>query len=397
MSQGPHEPPEPGDNHNATGGQPGGADYGWLYGADPNVADDDATRVMPTIPRDALPPVAPPVRTQPNPILAPRARPARRPRIRWRRVITIFVVLPLIAWLAFLLAVPLISWNKIDRVSAFPSGARPATGQGTNYLLVGSDSRRGLTASQMQKLGVGGVSVDGGRTDTIMILHLGSGPATLLSIPRDSWVPIPGHGSGKINSAFAYGGPSLLVQTIENSTGLRIDHYVEIGLGGFVQAVDAVGGVRICPTNDVVDVKADLNIKKGCQTADGATALAWSRSRDAFSLGDLARGEHQREIVKDVGNQAKSPSTFLLPWRYLAINHAAVAGLTIDRQMHIGDMVSFARAMSSVSVTCSMPLAGFGNPLHWDRTKALALIDYFKNDNTATIPTTLCTPSGLPQ
>ena len=113
----------------------------------------------------------------------------------------------------------------------------------------GSDSRDDLTEAERKELGTGGAV--GQRTDTIMLLHTGDGPNLLMSIPRDSIVDDPGHGdSNKINAAFAYGGPQLLVRTIEQSTGIRIDDYVEIGFGGFVGMVDAVGGVEICPKTD---------------------------------------------------------------------------------------------------------------------------------------------------
>jgi LCP family protein required for cell wall assembly len=316
-------------------------------------------------------------------------------RVKWKRVILLFVVLPLVAWLAFLIAVPVISWNKIERVDAFPSGTRPAAGQGTNYLLVGSDSRRGLSAHQRRQLGLGNVAMDRGRTDTIMILHVGSGPATLVSIPRDSWVHIPGYGIGKINSAYYYGGPKLLVQTIEQDTGLYINHFVEIGLGGFVKAVDAVGGVKICPTSALNDKLADLHVKKGCQNADGTTALAWARSRHAFALGDITREQHQREIVHEVGQKAKSFWTFALPWRYMAINNAAVTGLTVDKQMSIWSMIKFARAMGGNTKTCAMPIADLS--VDWDMTRVHELLKFFENDDTNNIPSRLCTKTGLPQ
>ena len=145
----------------------------------------------------------------------------------------------LVLWLVFLVAVPLLAWSKIDKVDATPSGDRPSSQPGTTYLLVGSDSREGLTRKQQLAYGVG--KAEGRRTDTIMLLHTGSGPNMLMSIPRDSIVPVPGHGTTKINAAFAYGGPKLLVKTIEQNTGIRVDDYVEIGFAGFIGVVDAVG------------------------------------------------------------------------------------------------------------------------------------------------------------
>lgn len=304
----------------------------------------------------------------------------------------------LVVWLAFLVVVPVLAWGKIDKVNAFPSGARPAAQPGTTYLLVGSDSRKGLSAAENRKLGTGGVAVDGGRTDTIMLLHTGSGPSLLLSIPRDSLVPIPGHGTQKINAAFAYGGPKLLVQTIEQNTGLRIDDYVEVGLGGFVNSVNAIGGVRICPSRNINDRRANLHVKKGCQTADGATALAWSRSRHAFPrLGDIRRAQHQRAVISGIGRGVKSPWTFLNPWRYYRTVHAATDSLTISKGTGPFTMAAFAWAMSRVNgsngMTCGMPISDLA--VHWDHDRALQLLNYLKRDRTADIPKGLCNATGL--
>lgn len=304
-----------------------------------------------------------------------------------------------VVWLVFLIAVPVWAWSRVDKVDAFPSGARPADQPGRNYLLVGSDSREGLSKAQNRKLGTGGVSVDGGRTDTIMVLHTGAGPSLLLSIPRDSLVPIPGHGTTKINAAFAYGGRKLLVQTIEQSTGLHIDDYVEIGLGGFVNAIDAIGGVKICPKRNINDRRANLHVKKGCQQANGATALGWARSRHAFALGDIERAEHQRQVINGIGAGMKSPWTVLFPWRYVAVNKAVTTSLKVNKGMSLFSAVNFAWAMGRVNgksgLTCTMPISDLA--VHWDRTRALQLLRYLKTDRTSDIPKRLCTKTGLPK
>ena len=90
-----------------------------------------------------------------------------------------------------------------------------------------------------------------------------------MSLPRDSYVPIPGHGRDKLNAAYAIGGPALLAQTVETVTGLRLDHYAEVGFGGFVGMTDAVGGVELCPKRHIRDRKSGLNVPKGCQQMDG--------------------------------------------------------------------------------------------------------------------------------
>src|SRR5690606_22704930 len=138
----------------------------------------------------------------------------------------------LAAWLVFLVAAPLIAWVRIDRVDATPE-ARVAASSGTTYLLVGNDGRGDLSPEERRRLGTGGS--EGQRTDSIILVHVpsGDGPRALISIPRDSYIEIPGHGRNKVNAAFALGGPELLVQTLEQRTGLRIDGYAEIGFAGF--------------------------------------------------------------------------------------------------------------------------------------------------------------------
>jgi LCP family protein required for cell wall assembly len=263
--------------------------------------------------------------------------------------------------------------------------------------MVGSDSRKGLTKKQRQKLSTGNAA--GQRTDTIMLLHTGSGPNLLMSIPRDSLVPIPGHGTNKINAAFAWGGPKLLVQTIEQNTGIRIDDYVEIGFGGLVKAVNAVGGITICPTQAMNDPLAGLHIKAGCQHANGVKALGYARSRHTQALGDIGRAQHQREVVSAVGKKVASPMTVINPFRYWKLLHAVPDLFTFGDGTSSLRAAEWASAMTHVNgkngLTCGIPIADLA--VHWDHQRALKLINYIKTDHTADIPKSLCTPSGLPK
>ena len=287
-----------------------------------------------TAERSATRPTPPPLAPTPG-----QRAGGRRFRFRFR-----YLVLLLLLWLVFLVAVPLIAWNKVSKIEAMPNGERPGDQPGTTYLLVGSDSRSDLSAEEREELNTGGAG--GQRADTIMLLHTGDGPNLLMSIPRDSLVAIPGRGTTKINAAYAYGGPKLLVRTIEATTGIRIDSYVEIGFGGFVGLVDAVGGIEICPKEDMVDADANLSIKKGCQDVDGEVALAYARSRHAQQLGDLDRAAHQREVVAAVGKKAISPMSVINPLRYWNLNMAGADFVEMDDETSPVTAAKFAVAMT---------------------------------------------------
>jgi LCP family protein required for cell wall assembly len=369
-------------------------------GAAPAGSPDSFGGTFPTPPPGAQPKFATPTRTYPatpppRPPLGattPAQQPPRRKRRNWWLR---GILLLLLLWLLFLLIVPVWTWQHINKVDAEPDGARPAATPGTTYLLVGSDSRAGLTKQQRGDLGTGQAA--GQRTDTIVLLHVpdGSGPNLLLSVPRDSYVDIPGHGMNKINAAYALGGPKLLVRTIEHDTGVRVDDYVEVGFAGFVDVVDAVGGIRVCPTQSISDPKAGhLKMSKGCQEVDGHTALDYSRSR-AFALGDITRALHQREVISAVGKKAASWKTVVLPWRYLSVNRAAADSLTIGDNVGPFDLARFAWAMAhssgSSAKRCVVPYSSLGaataagSAVIWDVPKSKALFSAIRADDTSSI------------
>jgi LCP family protein required for cell wall assembly len=387
-------------------------DYNWLYGgkdsggdrAEHGPGDPEPTRVLPTMKRpsrDDRPGSASPPRREPapggpggpstprRPVPTPPPPRSRR-RFRWG-----WVKLALLLWVVFLVAVPMWAWSQIDKVKTDPGGDRPAEQPGTTYLLVGSDSREGLSRKEELDLGTG--KAEGRRTDTIMLLHTGDGPNLLMSIPRDSLVPVPGHGTTKINAAYAYGGPKLLVQTIEDATGIRIDDYVEIGFGGFVNVVDAVGGIEICPKTAMNDKLANLKIKKGCQDVDGKVALGYARSRHTSGLGDIDRARHQREVVSAVGHKAASPWSVLNPVRYFRLASAGKDSLRVGKDTSMFATMRFAWAMTRVDgksgLTCGVPIADLA--VHWDTERAKKLFDLIQEDRTGDVSKDLCGASGL--
>jgi LCP family protein required for cell wall assembly len=320
-----------------------------------------------------------------------------RRRTRLRLVLVLVLALGAVA---YLVAVPMIAWTKASRVDAEPDGSRPPDQPGTTYLLVGSDSREGLTRRERHLLHTGGAQ--GARADTIMLLHTGDGPNLLMSIPRASLVNVPGHGTAMINSAYQYGGPELLVKTVEDATGLRVDNYIELGIGGVVNLVDTLGGITICPNSAMDDRRANLVVQAGCQHADGRTALAYARSRHAQQLDDLDRTTHQREVVSAAGSRALSPGTFLNPFRYWDVMLAAAESVKVGDNVGPLALANFALAMRHVNgssgLACGMPITGYSvNAVHWDTERAGRMLELIREDQTDEIDETLCQPSGLPK
>ncbi|CDO21955.1 cell envelope-related transcriptional attenuator [Mycolicibacterium mageritense DSM 44476 = CIP 104973] len=266
----------------------------------------------------------------------------------------------------------------------------PGTGRGTTWLLVGSDSRQGLSPEQQAELATGG-DIGNGRTDTILIVHvpgLGSStPATMVSIPRDSYVPIPGYGEDKINAAFSLGGAPLLAQTVEQATGLRLDHYAEIGFDGFAALVDAVGGVTMCPPEPITDPLAGIDLPAGCQRLDGRNALGYVRTR-ATPRADLDRMVNQRLFMSALLHRATSPSVLLNPLRWYPMAHAAGATVTVDQDAHIWDLAWLAWALHGDPVTTTVPIGEFtgsdsGSVVVWDSDAAGRLFAALAADDPA--------------
>ena len=328
----------------------------------------------------------------------PRERPPRRPRRKHpiRNIILILVL----AWLIFMIAVPIWAWSKIDKVDAEPDGDRPGDQPGTTYLLVGSDSREGLSDEELEEYSAGGAGTGGQRTDTIMLMHVGSGPTVLMSVPRDSNVEIPGHGSSKINSAFTTGGPELLVETLEQNTGIRVDDYVEIGFGGFANIVDGLGGIEICTDQKINDRASGAEFEKGCQDVDGAEALAFSRVRKAFATSDLQRVQNQRQVLGNISDKAKSPWTFLNPLRYFNLSSSAADSLTIGENVGPISLGRFAwslgGAMGGDGLNCTVPITS-GSAEEWDPERSEKLFGLIADDDTESIGDDICTETGLPK
>ena len=272
-------------------------------------------------------------------------------RLRPGRIAAVVAVLALLGILAWPVGLGIWANGKITHVAAL-SGATP-TG-GTTYLLAGSDSRED-----------GAIAADGtagARTDTIMLLHVPeNGPQALISLPRDTFVEIPGHGGRKLNASYAYGGPELLVATVEGLTGLTVDHYVEIGLGGVRDLVDVVGGVNLCLDYKVRDKRSGLRWNPGCHDVDGTKALAFVRMRYADPQGDLGRAERQRQLVGAVTRKAATFATVVSPSTQVDLVEAGLGAIAADESTSITDLVRLALAFRAATgeggVTGTPPVA----------------------------------------
>ncbi|MEU9318505.1 LCP family protein [Streptomyces sp. NPDC048295] len=278
---------------------------------------------------------------------------------------------------------------------------RPKSGDGTNYLIVGSDSREGMTAEDKKKLHTG--SAEGKRTDSMMILHDGSNGPTLVSLPRDSNVEIPsfkGSDSGKLypgrgrftklNAAYAMDGPELLVRTVEFNTGLHIDHYVEIGFGGFAKIVDAIGGVELDIPKGFKDKKSGADFKAGKQTLNGEQSLAFVRTRYAFAQADLARTKNQQKFLAALASQTATPATILNPFKLYPTMGAGLDTLIVDKDMSLWSLGQMFFAMKDVTggdgKSMNMPISGFsGGNVVWDKAKVKQLVEQLNNDEKVTV------------
>jgi LCP family protein required for cell wall assembly len=272
--------------------------------------------------------------------------------------------------------------SKLNRTVTLPAFSGQSAGQ--NWLIVGSDTRNGLTPRQIRRLHVG-FDFGTANSDSLMLLHMGTGRPVLISIPRDSYVPIPGNGDNKINAALGFGGPALLVQTVENVTGLRINHYMGIGFGGLVSVVNQVGGVTICLKTALHDVDSGANFTAGCHHMTGGEALEFVRDRHSFADEDLQRMQDQRAFLKALLDKATSAGVYLNPFKALPFGSSAASSITVDQGTSLYDLVQAARALRD-PLTGTVPIANAnyltanaGDAVQWNQSQALALFNALKD------------------
>ncbi len=261
--------------------------------------------------------------------------------------------------------------ERVERVPGVADALSGPSGSVENFLLVGSDTRAGADPDAPDFGGIGTEDdVSGTRSDTIMLLRrdTATGEAALLSIPRDLWVAIPGHGSDRVNSAYRHG-PEVLVRTVQESLGLPVHHYVEIDFVGFKRLVDAIGGVELCFWFPVRDVHTGLYVPEGgCYVVDGVTALAYARSRyfeqwidDEWVVdgsADLGRMKRQQDFVNRAlaGALAEVRAN---PFRAGDMFDAGSTAVRIDDELDLLDAAASLRAAVDGGLdTWSLPVRG---------------------------------------
>lgn len=307
--------------------------------------------------RRVRPTPEPPDSTEPPGVPRPGGPAQRRRRGSALRRLALGLV-ALLVLLAVGSAAALLYFDRqIARVPVTGLGTGPdVDGGDVNVLLVGSDSRQGLSQQELEEVrtGVKGGGNETALTDTVVLVHLpgDGGEPVLVSLPRDSFVEIPGHDRGRLNTAYALGqtggdggGPSLLVETVQQLSGLRIDHYLEVGFIAFVRITDALGGVEVDLCAPAQDVKAGIDLPAGQQRLAGGDALGFVRQRDGLPRGDLDRIARQQYFLGSVARQVLSPGTLLRPDRLLRVADAITSSITADQDLSSLDLLQLGLRM----------------------------------------------------
>ena len=322
--------------------------------ADEHRGGSDATR--PDLPaatqayRSSLPP-----RRPVEPVLPPlrRGRGRRAARVlSWVAVVTSVAVLG-VSGAGYALVnhydgnirrLPAVLGGGGDRPAAAPRDAQ-------NFLVVGSDSRGDLAAGEGVQ-GRGNDFVTGQRADTVILAHLYGGrsdQAQLVSFPRDSYVTIPSHVNpvdgkvvpatmGKLNRSFQLGGPALLIDTVENLTNIRIDHYLQVDFDGFKGMVDQLGGIEVCLPKAAKEKDSGIDLPAGRQVVKGEQALAFVRQRKRLPNGDLDRIARQQQFLGAMVRKVLSAGTLANPLRLSGFLDVATSSLQVDEDLEVGDL-----------------------------------------------------------
>ncbi|MCW2904759.1 MAG: cell envelope-related transcriptional attenuator [Streptosporangiaceae bacterium] len=309
--------------------------------------------------------------------------------------------------------------GQVQRIDPFHGlGNRPDSGPkgAMNILLAGVDRREGLRPDQISRLKLG--RFEGERSDTMMLVHLSADhdKVSVVSLPRDSLVTIPAHSSngsegakgtpvparaGKLNWAYTYGGSTLTIQTIEQITGVRVNHYVEVNFLGFIKVVDALGGVNVCTPQPINDPKSGLQLPAGQSHVPGEKALAYARARYTLGGGDdLGRINRQQQFMAALMHQALSTSTLADPVKATRFLSATLQSVRVDKGLadDAEALLKQLKGLSTDSVTfAGVPLADSNymtringsapqSTVRWDPQRSQALFGKLRRDESLLEP-----------
>ena len=291
----------------------------------------------------------------------------------------------------------------ISEVPAFAAlEDRPADDGATNILVVGSDDRGGLSTERRLELNLG-LEDFGRHTDTMLMVHIASdGSVDVVSIPRDSAVTIPAHRAdtgeevdayrGKINSSYSSGGPPLLVETVERATDVHVDHYVEVSFEGFVDIVNALGGVEVCTEEPINDELSGLVLPAGKSVVDGDMGLSYVRARYFDPMADYGRMARQQAFLGAMARKAASASVLLNPFRANSTVNAALSSVSADPALNDSEIKRIIRQLRNTTpsdVTFhSVPVAGEeylddgSLAVVWDRAGSRAMFEGLRQDRS---------------
>ena len=351
---------------------------------------------MPTPPRSPRPR---PAGRRPAP--ARRVRREERPRWGMRAATTLSVLVLGAGGIGHALMTGLDS--GIDRIDPFKDMKnRPQAGHGMNVLVVGTDGREKITKADKEKYRLGGAPCH--CTDTVMLVHVSEDRerASVVSLPRDSYAEMPEHVDAttgkhhdahpvKLNAAYAEGGPGLTVRTVENMTGVKIDHYLEVDFTSFMKTVDAVGGVEICTAKPMKDTYTGLDMPAGRHRLGGGQALQYVRSRHVDGAADLGRMQRQQRFLAALIHRITSNGVLLNPVRFREVATTVLSSVRADQGFGADRMLALAKAMRGfgpassefVSVpvgNASFPVKGIGSTVKWDAKKARKLFRALRED-----------------
>ncbi len=276
--------------------------------------------------------------------------------------------------------------SSLGRVNAGTSGT-PSSGP-VNILIAGVDTRSGLTQRQIRELHVG--DAISANSDTLMLVHIPADHQSVevVSLPRDSWVAIPGHGMSKINAAYGIGGAPLMVSTVEQATGLTINDYIEVNFLGFVKVIDALGGVRICVPFAVDDSYSGLHLSAGSHHVNGVTALKFARDRHSFAASDLARIQNQQQLMSSLFAEATQGGVLTNPVELQRVLSSVTAAVKVDKGFNLIRLATELRGLRPANISfTTVPIASASyitptgqDAVLWDAHAAAALFSWLKKD-----------------